>query len=37
MSGSSELLLALTDIVINGTCCPLLTGMYEIKARGELE
>jgi hypothetical protein len=35
MSGSSELGLELTDIVINGTSYPLLTGMYEIKGSGE--
>ena len=35
MSGSSQLGLELTDIVINGTSYPLLTGMYEIKGSGE--
>jgi hypothetical protein len=35
MSGSSELGLELTDIVINGTSYPLLTAMYEIKGSGE--
>jgi hypothetical protein len=35
MSGSSELGLELTDVVINGTSYPLLTGMYEIKGSGE--
>jgi len=35
MSGSSELTLELTDIVINGTAYPLLTGTYEIKGKGE--
>ncbi len=35
MSGSSELGLELTDIVINGTSYPLLTSSYEIKGSGE--
>lgn len=35
MSGSSELALELTDIVINGTAYPLLTSTYEIKGKGE--
>lgn len=35
MSGSSELTLELTDIVINGTSYPLLTSTYEIKGKGE--
>jgi hypothetical protein len=35
MSGSSELTLELTDIVINGTAYPLLTSTYEIKGKGE--
>ena len=35
MSGSSELALELTDIVINGTSYPLLTSTYEIKGSGE--
>jgi hypothetical protein len=35
MSGSSELELELTDIVINGTSYPLLTSSYEIKGSGE--
>jgi hypothetical protein len=35
MSGSSELTLELTDIVINGTAYPLLTSTYEIKGSGE--
>ena len=35
MSGSSELSLELTDIVINGTAYPLLTGTYEVKGKGE--
>jgi hypothetical protein len=35
MSGSSELGLELTDIVINGTSYPLLTDTYEIKGSGE--
>jgi outer membrane lipoprotein SlyB len=35
MSGSSELVLELTDIVIRGTSYPLLTSTYEIKGQGE--
>jgi len=35
MSGSSQLTLELTDIVINGTSYPLLTSTYEIKGKGE--
>jgi hypothetical protein len=35
MSGSSELTLELTDIVIDGTAYPLLTSTYEIKGKGE--
>jgi len=35
MSGSSELVLELTDIVIKGTSYPLLTSTYEIKGQGE--
>ena len=35
MSGSSALVLELTDIVINGTAYPLLTSTYEIKGKGE--
>ena len=35
MSGSSQLTLELTDIVINGTPYPLLTSTYEIKGKGE--
>ena len=35
MSGSSELGLELTDIVINGTAYPLLTSTYEVKGQGE--
>ena len=36
MSGSSELTLELTDIVINGTFAyPLLTSTYEVKGKGE--
>ena len=34
MSGSSELSLELTDIVINGTSYPLLTSNYEMKGKG---
>lgn len=35
MSGSSELTLELTDIVINGSASPLLTSAYEVKGKGE--
>ena len=35
MSGSSQLTLELTDIVINGTAYPLLSSTYEIKGSGE--
>ena len=35
MSGSSELTLELTDIVIKGTAYPLMTSTYEIKGKGE--
>jgi hypothetical protein len=35
MSGSSQLTLELTDVVINGTAYPLLTTTYEIKGKGE--
>jgi hypothetical protein len=35
MSGNSHLTLELTDIVINGSASPLLTGTYEIKGNGE--
>jgi hypothetical protein len=35
MSGSSELTLELTDIVINGTGYPLLTSTYTVKGKGE--
>jgi len=35
MSGSSELALELTDIVIDGTANPLLTSTYEVKGKGE--
>jgi hypothetical protein len=35
MSGSSELTLELTDLVINGTAYPLLTSTYEVKGKGE--
>jgi hypothetical protein len=34
-AGSSELTVELTDIVIDGTAYPLLTGTYEIKGSGE--
>jgi hypothetical protein len=33
--GSSELVLELTDILINGTAYPLMTTDYEIKGKGE--
>jgi hypothetical protein len=35
MKGSSELVLELTDILINGTSYPLLTSTYEVKGKGE--
>jgi hypothetical protein len=35
MSGSSQLTLELTDIVINDTAYPLLTSTHEIKGKGE--
>jgi hypothetical protein len=35
MSGSSQLTLELTDIVIKGTAYPLLTSTFEIKGKGE--
>jgi hypothetical protein len=35
MSGSSQLSLELTDIVIKGTSYPLMTSTYEIKGKGE--
>lgn len=35
MSGSSNLTLELTDIVIKGTAYPLLTSAYEVKGKGE--
>ncbi|MGA7913719.1 MAG: hypothetical protein WCA00_00685 [Candidatus Acidiferrales bacterium] len=35
MSGSSELTLELTDIMIKGTAYPLLTSTYEVKGQGE--
>jgi hypothetical protein len=35
MSGSSQLTLELTDILINGTAYPLLTSTYEVKGSGE--
>src|SRR5258708_4378304 len=35
MSGSSQLSLELTDIVINGTSYSLMTSTYEIKGKGE--
>ena len=35
MSGSSQLTLELTDIMINDTAYPVLTSTYEIKGKGE--
>jgi len=35
MSGSSQLTLELTDILINGTAYPLLTSTFEVKGKGE--
>jgi len=35
MSGSSQLTLELTDIVVNGTTYPLLTSTFEVKGKGE--
>jgi hypothetical protein len=35
MSGSSQLTLELTEIMINGTTYPLLTSTYEVKGQGE--
>src|SRR5258707_6449471 len=35
MSGSSQLTLELTDIVINGTSYPVMTSAFEIKGKGE--
>jgi hypothetical protein len=35
MSGSSQLALELTDIVIRGTAYPLVTSTYEVKGKGE--
>jgi hypothetical protein len=35
MSGSSELTLELTDVLISGTAYPLLTSTYEVKGKGE--
>jgi hypothetical protein len=35
MSGSSQLTLELTDIMINGTAYPMLTSTYEVKGKGE--
>jgi hypothetical protein len=35
MSGSSELSLELTDIVINGASYPLLTSSYDVQGKGE--
>jgi hypothetical protein len=35
VSGSSDLTLELTDVVISGTAYPLLTSTYEVKGKGE--
>lgn len=35
MSGSSELTLELTDIIIKGTAYPVLTSTYEVKGKGK--
>jgi hypothetical protein len=35
MSGSSQLTLELTDVVINGAATPLLTSTYTLKGKGE--
>jgi hypothetical protein len=35
MSGSSQLTLELTDIVVRGTAYPILTSSYEVKGKGE--
>jgi hypothetical protein len=35
LKGSSQLVLELTDIVINGTTYPLLTSTYEVEGKGE--
>lgn len=35
MSGGAELTLELTDIVINGTAYPLVTGPYELRSKGK--
>jgi len=35
MSGSSQLTLELTDVVINGVATPLLTSTYTLKGKGE--
>jgi hypothetical protein len=35
MSGSSQLTLELTDLVINGAATPLLTSTYTLKGKGE--
>src|SRR6201997_1567917 len=35
MSGSSQIVLELTDIVINGTADAMLTSTYEVKGKGE--
>jgi hypothetical protein len=35
MSGSSQLTLELTDIVVRGTAYPILTSNYEVKGKGE--
>jgi len=35
MSGGAELILELTDIVINGTAYPLLTSVYQVRSQGK--
>lgn len=35
MKGQSEISLELTDIVINGNACPLLTDTFDIRGKGE--
>jgi len=37
MSGGAQLILELTDIVINGTAYPLLTSVYEVRSKGKGE
>jgi hypothetical protein len=37
MSGGAQLILELTDIVINGTAYPLLSSVYEVRSKGKGE